>query len=92
MIQAQKKYIVAWTHAQARHFAQTMEWKRSEWVYVNPQSPERALAGIYNVLIYEVRAPRYRPNQVEQTNMDRMWEYLRPVIESQRARLNVVNI
>jgi len=83
--------VVAWTHAQARHFAQTMEWQRSEWEYVNPRYPER-MQGLYNVLLYEVRAPRYRPTQQEDVNMIRFWERVRPMIESGRGKLNVVNL
>lgn len=92
MTKAEKKYVVAWTHAQARHFAQSMDWARSEWEYVNPKSPERLL-GLYNVVLYEVRAPRYQPNAVERRDMDYFWEVVRPMLDSTRiARHNVVNL
>lgn len=92
MTKSEKKFVVAWTHAQARHFAQSMDWTRSEWDFANPRSPERLL-GLYNIVLYEVRAPRYRPSIVEQRDMDYFWECVRPMMDSARiARHNVVNL
>lgn len=92
MTKAEKKFVIAWTHAQARHFAQTMDWTRSEWHYIEPRAHEKML-GLYNILVYDVRAPRYRPTQIEAENMDRMQAQLQIMALSGRiARINVVNL
>lgn len=91
MVKSEKKYVVAWTHAQARHFAQSMDWARSEWTFVDPRYPER-MQGLYGVILYEVRAPRYRPTEQEHAHMEEFWLRVRPMIESGRGRLNVVNL
>ena len=93
MVRAEKKYIVAYTHPQARHFAQSMGWVRSEWEYVNPRNPKPSLAGMYNLIVYNVRTPRYIPIQGEVPAMERMQAELQIMVSSGRiARLNVVNL
>lgn len=93
MTRAEKKYIVAYTHAQARHFAQTMDWVRSEWEYVNPRNPKPSLAGMYNLVVYDVRAPRYTPIAGEAPAMERLQAELQIMQSAGRiVRLNVVNI
>jgi hypothetical protein len=93
MTKAEKKYVVAYTHAQARHFAQSMGWVRSEWEYVNPRNPKPSLAGMYNLIVYNVRAPRYTPIQGEEPAMERLQTELQIMVQSGRiARLNVANL
>lgn len=93
MIKAEKKYVVAYTHPQAKHFAQSMGWVRSEWEYVNPRNPKPSLAGMYNLLVYDVRAPRYTPIGGEAADMERLQAELQIMVNSGRiARLNVVNL
>lgn len=93
MTRAEKKYIVAFTHPQARHFAQSMGWVRSEWEYVNPRNPKPSFVGMYNLIVYSVRVPRYIPIQGEAPAMEQMQATLQTMRDSGRiVRFNVVNL
>ena len=90
MIKAEKKYVVAYTHAQARHFAQSMNWKRDEWGFV---SHPAILKGLHGIVLYDVRAPRYKPTQPEAAKYADIREMITEGVESTRiAKLNVVNL
>jgi hypothetical protein len=92
MTRAEKKLVLAWTHAQARHFAQSMEWTRAEWTFIGPGQDEKAM-GLYDVILFDVRAPRYLPTEVERDKMERTREHLQVNISCGRiAKLNVVNL
>jgi epoxyqueuosine reductase QueG len=90
MTKAEKKYVVAFTHAQARHFASTMDWKRSEWEFLS--KPEQ-LKGLHSIILYDVRTPGYKPNPNETAKMDEMRYAIVVAQNSQRiAKTNVVNL
>lgn len=90
MTRAEKKYIVAWTHAQAKHFAHTMRWKCDEWIFVTDL--ER-MKGLYGILLYDVRAPRYTPTKREIARMEAIQREVQIMNSAGRiARLDVVNL
>lgn len=88
MTRSEKKYVMAPEHKHARHYAESMEWKRSEWEYLS--RPDQ-LKGLYGVVLYDIRVPGMRRNV-------RMaaYELRDAVIEAQEAgrivRTNVVNL
>lgn len=87
MTHSEKKLVMAPEHRHARHFAESMEWKRSEWEYLS--RPEQ-LRGLYGIVLFDVRIPRSKI-------IGRQTEELREaVIEAQQsgriARTNVVNL
>lgn len=94
MVRSEKKYLIAWTHAQAGHYARMMNWKRSEWEYVSMAGMHaEKLRGKYGVVLYDVRAPRYRPTQVEAEKMEHLRSIIQPMLDSGRIiKLNVVNL
>jgi predicted hydrolase (HD superfamily) len=91
MTRAEKKYVIAWTYAQAKHYAQSiMRWKCDEWVYVNDTY---RLRGLYGILMYDVRAPRYEPEKHEIARMEAIQQETQIMNSAGRiARLNVVNL
>ena len=70
-----KKFIVAWNHAQARHYAQMQEWPRSEWTFI-AMSQSVKLKGLRDVIVIELRAPRYRPSNEESLHHQAMADLL----------------
>jgi hypothetical protein len=90
MTKAEKKYVLAWTHAQARHYAQTMGWKREEWVFV---SHTAMLKGLYGIVLYQVRAPSYHATRGEAAKMEDLLREVEIGLTSGRiAKSNVVNL
>ncbi len=90
MTKAEKKYVIAYTHAQARHFAQTMGWQRAEWVFA---SHPMILKGLYGVVLYDVRAPRYSPTPTESRKMADLRTEVDIALTSGRiTKANVVNL
>ena len=90
MVKAEKKLVVAYTHAQARHFAQSMDWTRDEWIFLS--HPEQ-LKGFHSILVYDVRAPKYKPSTRESSKMVDMQSALLIGSTSGRiVRINVVNL
>lgn len=94
MTKSEYKYVLAWTHAQALHFARTMEWKRSEWRYVGPgDGGVERLKGMHTVILYEVRAPRYNATPIERDRMERILAEIAIMQNSGRIiKTNVVNL
>lgn len=94
MVRSEKKYLIAWTHAQAGHYARMMGWKRNEWEYVSMSGePGYKLRGMYGIVVYDVRAPRYRPTRIEADKMDELRANIQPMLDSGRIiKLNVVNL
>ena len=93
MIRSEKKYVLAWTHKQALHFARSMMgWARSEWQFVDAKGD--ALRGLYGVVLYDIRAPRYQPSLNDRENMERCRrEIVDPGLQSGRiVKINVVNL
>lgn len=87
MTHSEKKLVMAPEHKHARHYAESMEWKRSEWEYLS--RPEQ-LKGLYGIVLFDVRIPRSKI-------IGRQTEELREaVIEAQQsgriAHTNVVNL
>lgn len=87
MTHSEKKLVMAPEHKHARHYAESMEWKRSEWEYLS--RPEQ-LKGLYGVVLFDIRIPR-----------SRRWSYadeelIEAVFEAQQSgrivRTNVVNL
>lgn len=90
MRKADKKLIVAATHAQARHYAQLMNWKRDEWAYVKSVDD---LVGLHGIVLYDVRAARYVPSGSEATRLELVRAYIPIIQEAGRiAKLNVYNL
>jgi hypothetical protein len=90
MVKAEKKFVVAYTHAQARHFAESMDWARAEWAYV---SHPAQLDGMHSILVFDVRAPKYKPSLRESSKMADMQSALLVASTSGRiARINVANL
>jgi hypothetical protein len=90
MVRSDHKLVVAWTHAQARHFAKSMDWTRAEWTFVRDA---RDLLGKYGMVVYDVRAPRYKPLPVELNRMEDIQEGVLVGTASGRiVKLNVVNL
>jgi len=90
MVRAEKKYVVAYEHRQARHYAASMNWKRDEWVFVG--SAEKLL-GLYGIILYEVRLPRFRPDPIASENMTKLIHAINVGVQSGRIiRHNVVNL
>ena len=54
MTHSEKKLVMAPEHKHARHYAESMEWKRSEWEYLS--RPEQ-LKGLYGIVLYDIRVP-----------------------------------
>ena len=93
MTKSEYKYVLAWTHAQALHFARTMEWKRSEWRYVGPSQSPEGMKGMYGIVLYEVRAPRYNATPIERDRMERTLAEIAIIQNSGRIiKTNVVNL
>lgn len=95
MIRSEKKVILAWTFAQAKHFAQSMEWTRKEWDYLDPSDRcAKGIRGRHDIVLYDVRAPRYHASFVEKNNMQELWTtHITPALNAERiAKLNVVNL
>lgn len=93
MIQAEKKVIIAWNHAQALHYAKMMEWKRAEWMAATPASGIDKLRGLTNVVVFHLRAPRFKPNSSEARAMYHIINELHIMQSANRvAKLNVVNL
>ena len=90
MTRSEKKYVMAPEHKHARHYAESMEWKRSEWEYLS--RPEQ-LKGLYGVVLYDVRIPRANLGSLVREKAVSLRE---AVIEAQEAgrivRTNVVNL
>lgn len=90
MTKSEYKMVLAWTHAQALHYAKHMGWSRSEWRLVRD---DRDLKGVYNVILFDLRAPRYQPNHAETLRMDRIRNEVAISEQAGRIiRINVVNL
>lgn len=90
MMQARKKFVVAAEHRHARHFAESMDWKRAEWEFVS--KPDK-LKGLYGIVVYDVRIPRMKLTGVQKTEVDVMHMAIQEGLASGRiARHNVVNL
>lgn len=92
MTRSERKYVLAWTHAQALHYARMMEWSRDEWAFIGPGDEEKLL-GLHSIVLYDVRAPRFHPTQTMAEKMQRTRERIQPMLDSERiSKLNVVNL
>lgn len=90
MVKSELKLVLAWTHAQALHFAKSMEWQRSEWRLVRDS---RDLKGMYGIVLYDLRAPRYTPSIPERHRMEPLRAEIEIMQNSGRiVRTNVVNL
>lgn len=90
MKKSEMKLVLAYTHAQALHFAKTMQWARSEWRMIRDK---RDLLGICDVVLYDLRAPRYAPTKSEQARMETLRHEVEIMQVSGRImRSNVVNL
>lgn len=86
-----KKFIVAWNHAQARHYAQMQEWPRSDWTFVGMNDGVR-LKGLRGVIVIELRAPRYRPSHEESMHHQAMADLLIVGHQCGHFKLNVATL
>ena len=92
MTHSEKKIVLAWTHAQALHYAKSMGWARSEWSFIKP-GDEYRIKGLYGIILYDVRAPRYKPTAQESERMERTRLEITIAQSSGRiAHTNVVNL
>lgn len=88
MTHSEKKLVMAPEHKHARHYAESMEWKRSEWEYL---SRSEQLKGLYGIVLYDIRVPGLKRGTRFAAS-----ELRDAVIEAQGsgriARTNVVNL
>lgn len=90
MVKAEKKFILAYTHPQARHYAQSMDWKRDEWVFL---SHPAMLKGMHSIVLYDVRTPKFKANAAEASKMTATRHEVDIAVTSGRiVRVNVVNL